>query len=170
MRRLRAGFRKARARAAPGLHPAGITARARGARWDGRGALPRPVKARPGAAKCRSIQVCARCADLRAVERRNGAALSQESAQHKIGAPFGAPSPRIARGTESRRRRIRRLSNNTGGEAWLFLSVRPRDPPTLAASFGGFESAEAHSAKAESGDPDWFPACAGMNGEVALAV
>ena len=31
--------------------------------------------------------------------------------------------------------------------------ARPRDPPTLGSSYGGFESAEAPSAKAESGDP-----------------
>jgi indolepyruvate ferredoxin oxidoreductase, alpha subunit len=34
------------------------------------------------------------------------------------------------------------------------MSARPRDPPTLGLSYGGFESAEAHSAKAESGDPE----------------
>src|ERR1700676_4148033 len=32
-------------------------------------------------------------------------------------------------------------------------SARPRDPPTLVPSYVGFESAEAHSAKAEGGDP-----------------
>ena len=32
-----------------------------------------------------------------------------------------------------------------------FFSARPRDPPTLDASYGGFESAEAQSAKAEGG-------------------
>ena len=31
--------------------------------------------------------------------------------------------------------------------------ARPRDPPTLGASYGGLESAEAPCAKAESGDP-----------------
>jgi len=36
----------------------------------------------------------------------------------------------------------------------LFWSARPRDPPTLVPSYGGFESAEAHSAKAEGGDPE----------------
>jgi len=32
-------------------------------------------------------------------------------------------------------------------------AARPRDPPTLVQSYGGFESAEAHSAKAEGADP-----------------
>ena len=38
--------------------------------------------------------------------------------------------------------------------ATLQSSARPRDPPTLGSSYGGFESAEARSAKAESGDPE----------------
>jgi hypothetical protein len=53
-----------------------------------------------------------------------------------------------------------------------FNSVRPRDPAYARfASFGGFKSAEAQSAKAGSGDPglpdknkNWIPACAGMSG------
>jgi hypothetical protein len=49
------------------------------------------------------------------------------------------------------------------------LSAHSRDPPALASSYGGFESAEARSAKAESGDPapcirPWIPAFAGMSG------
>jgi hypothetical protein len=55
------------------------------------------------------------------------------------------------------------------------LSVRPRDPPPLARRASArSESAEAHGAKAESGDPGvtlqrlrlllWVPAFAGTNG------
>ena len=54
-------------------------------------------------------------------------------------------------------------------------TVRPRDPAYARfASSGGFKSAEARSAKAESGDPErqippskigpWVPAFAGTNG------
>jgi hypothetical protein len=32
----------------------------------------------------------------------------------------------------------------------MFCPARPRDPPTLGSSYGGFESAEAQSAKAEA--------------------
>ena len=52
---------------------------------------------------------------------------------------------------------------------FVFLSARPRDPPTLVQSFGGFKSAEARSAKVEGGDPDWIPACAGMGGTSSVA-
>ena len=60
------------------------------------------------------------------------------------------------------------------GEA-VDASARPRDPPTLCPSYGGFESAEALCAKAESGDPVylqnfWIPAYAGMSGGASLGL
>ena len=42
--------------------------------------------------------------------------------------------------------------------------ARPRDPPALAQrASAGLSPPKRTSAKAESGDPDWIPACAGMS-------
>ena len=49
-------------------------------------------------------------------------------------------------------------------------AARPRDPPPLTRSYGGFQSAEAQSAKAESGDPVWIPAYAGMSGDSMIVM